>query len=215
MTTRKRKHRGCWPARLARARQARAAARKANAGRLLGWLLFVLGLLSIPVADLSAPPARTMGKRKPGAARPLVSNDDGASSPPSPYELGAPPSLRPRWSSQSGRYGGSRPTLARLVRDLRRPAAGREAGDMLMARIPVEDAELCDWVQEQLDDSSLTALVMWARPGLAETDVFASWSKAARRQAEEEAAALRETLTRTGGGGGDGSEGVSGGIWKP
>ncbi len=215
MTTRKRKRRGCWRARLARARQARAAARRANTGRLLAWLLFLLALLSTPVADFRPAPARTMDRRKLVAAPPLVSDDGGASRPPSPYELGAPPSLRPRWSPHAGRYGGSRPTLARLLRDLRRPAAGQEAADVLMARIPTGDAELRDWVQEQLDDGSLTALIMWAQPGIAETDVFACWKEAARRQAEEEAAALRETLTRTGSGGGDGSDGVSGGIRKP
>lgn len=215
MTTRKRKRRGCWRVRLARARQARAAARKANAGRLLAWLLFLLALLSIPVADFRATPARATVKRKPMPVPPLVPDDGGASRPPSPYELGAPPSLRPRWSPHAGRYGGSRPTLARLLRDLRRPAAGREAADVVMARIPAGDAELRDWVQEQLDDGSLTALMMWAQPGLTETDVFACWKEAARRQAEQEAAALRDTLTRTGGVGGDGSDGVSGGIRKP
>lgn len=209
MTTTKRKRRGCWRARLAHARQASAAARRANAGRLLAWLLFLLALLSIPVADFRAAPTAPVVRRKPVAAPPLLQDDGEPDRPATPYELGAPPSLRPRWSPHAGRYGGSRPTLTRLLRDLRRPAARQEAADVLMARIPAGDAELHDWVQEQLDDGSLTALVMWAQPGLTETDVFACWKEAARRQAEEEAAALRETLT------GDGSDGASGGIRKP
>lgn len=85
---------------------------------------------------------------------------------------------------------------------------------MLMARIPAGDSELRDWVQEQLDDGSVSALALWARPGLAEPDILAHWKEAARRQAEEEAAALRESLTHTGGGGssggGYGSDGVPG-----
>ncbi|MEP9397486.1 hypothetical protein [Mesorhizobium sp. KR2-14] len=56
MMTRKRKRRSCWDVRLSRARQARAAARKRNAGTLLAWLLFVLALLSISVADFSVTP---------------------------------------------------------------------------------------------------------------------------------------------------------------
>ena len=55
--------------------------------------------------------------------------------------------------------------------------------------------------------------------GLTEAEVFAHWKEAARRQAEEEAAALGESLTRTGdggsGGGGNGSDGPPGGTSRP
>ncbi len=215
MMTRKRKRRGCWDVRLSRARQVRTAARRRNAGRLLAWLLFVLALLSISVTGSSVTPAASAGKRKLVAAPPLAP-DGGPDRPASQYELGAPGALRPRRRSELGRYGNRRPTLARLLKDLRRSAARRDAADMLMARIPVGDAELREWVQEQLDDGSVSTLALWARPGLSEPDIFAHWKEAARRQTEEEAAALREFLTRTGGGGGgDGSDGVSGGIRKP
>lgn len=216
MMTRKRKRRGCWDVRLSRARHARAAARKRNAGTLLAWLLFALALLSISVADFSVTPASSTRKRKPVAAPPIAPDDGGPGRPASQYELGAPGTLRPRRRLELGRYGNRRPALARLLKDLRRPAARRDAADMLMARIPVGDAELREWVQEQLDDGSVSTLALWARPGLSEPDIFAHWKEAARRQAEEEAAALREFLTRTGGGGGgDGADGVSGGIRKP
>lgn len=215
MTIRKRKHRGCWHARLRRARHARASARKASTGRLLAWLLFLLALLSNPVADVRATPGGTSGKRQSVPVPPLVPDDDEGSRPPSPYELGAPPSLRPRWRGHGSRYARGHPRLSRLLRDLRRPAAAQEAADMLMARVPAGDAELRDWVQGQLDDGSVTALAMWTRPRAAETEVFACWKEAARRQAEEEAAALRDALTRAGGEGGGGSDGVSGGTRKP
>lgn len=219
MTTRKRKRRSCWDVRLTRARKARAAARRASAGRLLAWLPFVLVLLSIPVYGFPVRPAASTGKRKPVAAPPLAPDDGGPDRLASAYELGAPGALRPRRRPDLGRYGNRRPALSRLLKDLRRPAAMREAADMLMAKIPAGDAELREWVQEQLDDGSVSALSLWARPGLAEQDVLAHWKEAARRQAEDEAAALRESLSRTGGGGsgggGDGSDGVSGGIWKP
>lgn len=216
MTTRKWKRRSCWDVRLSRARQARAAARKCNAGTLLPWLLFVLALLSIPVTDFSVAPAACTGKRKPVAAPPITPDDGGPGRPATPYELGAPGPLRPQSRSELGRYGSRRPALARLLKDLRRPAARRDAADLLMTRIPVGDAELHEWVQGQLDDGSVSALALWARPGLSELEIFAHWKDAARRQAEEEAAALREALTKTGGGGGgDGSDGASGGVRKP
>lgn len=216
MTTRKRKRRSCWDVRLARARQARAAARRRNAGKLLACILFVLAFLSAPVTGFSVTPAAFARTRQSVVAPPLAPErlDHWAS----PYELGAPGALRPRVRSGHGRYGNRRLTLARLLKDLRRPAARREAADMLMARIPTGDAELREWVQGQLDDGSMSALVVWAQPGLAEPDVLLNWKEAARQQAEEEAA-LRELLTGTDGGGrgggGDGSDGVPGSTSKP
>lgn len=219
MMTRKQKRRGCWDVRLSRARQARAAARKRNAGTLLARLLFVLALLSISVADFSVSPASSTRKRKPVAAPPIAPDDGGPGRPASQYELGAPGTLRPRSRPERGRYGSRPPALARLLKDLRRPAARRDAADMLMARIPVGDAELHEWVQGQLDDGGVSALALWVRPGLSELDILAHWKVAARRQAEEEAAAMREFLAGTGGGGSgggaNGSDGIPGGIGKP
>lgn len=219
MTTRRRKRRSCWDVRLTRARQARAAARKRKAGRLLVWLMFGLALLAPPQPVVSVASSACARKRKPVAAPPLATDDGRPNRPASPYELGAPGALRPRRRPELGRYGGRRPALARLLKDLCRPAARQEAADMLMARMPAGDNELRDWVQEQLDEDNVSALAQWARLGSTESDVFADWKETARRQAEEEAAALRDHLTRTGGGGGggggNGSDGVPDGSRKP
>ena len=214
MTMRKKKRRNCWDVRLTRARQARAAARKRKAGWLLVWLMFGLALLSPPQPVYSVASAR---RRKAVAAPPLAADDGGLHPPASPHELGAPGALQPRRRLELGRYGGRRPALARLLKDLRRPAARQDAADMLMARMPAGDDELRDWVQEQLDSGSITALALWARPGFTEADIFADWKEAARRQAEEEAAELHDHLTRTGGsgGGGNGTDGVPGDTSKP
>jgi hypothetical protein len=183
------------------------------------WLMFVLALLSTPQRALLFAPAASTRRRKAVVAPPLSADDGGPERPASLYELGAPGMLRPRRRPELGRYGGRRPALARLLKDLSRPAARQEAADMLMARMPAGDNELRDWVQEQLDEDNVSALAQWARLGSTESDVFADWKETARRQSEEEAAALRDHLTRTGGGGGggggNGSDGVPDGSRKP
>lgn len=219
MTMRRRKRRSCWDVRLARARQARATARKRKAGWLLVWLMFGLALLSTPQRAFPFAAVASTRRWKAVAAPPRAVDDGGPDRPASPYELGAPGALRPRRRPELGRYGNRPPALGRLLKDLRRPAARQEAADMLMQRIPAGDDELRDWVQEQLDEDNVSALAQWARLGATESDVFADWKETARRQAEEEAAALHDHLTRTGGGGGggdgNGSDGISDGIRKP
>src|SRR5690606_16412109 len=183
MMAKKRKRRSCWEVRLTRARQARATARRRKAGRSVAWLLFVLAFLSIPRPGFSVTPSASPRTRQPMVAPPLAPEE--TDQPTTPYERGAPGALRPRPTSEARRYGNRRPPLVRLLKDLRRPAAQREAADVVVRRIPVGDAELREWVQQQLDDGIVSALALWARPGLTEAEVFAHWKEAARRQAEE------------------------------
>jgi len=181
MTDTRKRH--CWDARLVRARLARQRSRQRRAGWPLAWLLFALAFLS-PAVVVAAPNSeRERTQRADG-------NDyGGGSRPVSPIESDAPHTLRPRWVPQSGRYGGSRPSLARLLRDLRRPAARREAADTLLTRLPAGEATLRDWVAEQVNASSSTALATWVRPGMPEEDIIAAWRGAARREAESDVSA--------------------------
>lgn len=140
------------------------------------WLLFVLVLLS----------PETM-KREPVAVPPIMPDDDGVSDhPPTAYERGDPHRWRPKRRPELGRYGGSVPTLARLMKDLRRPSAKRDAADMLMSRLSAGNDDVRGWVRQQLDDGNVAALALWVRPGFSEDDIIAAWSDAARRQAEDE-----------------------------
>lgn len=174
------RNRRCWNARLSRAQLARQRARRRRAGWLLAWLLFALAFLS-PAVVVAAPDAEREGARRAGGG-----DYGGVSRSVSPFQSDAPNTLRPRWVSQSGRYGGSRPSLARLLRDLRRPAARREAADMLLARLPAGEVRLRDWVAEQLSTGSVTPLATWARSGMPDGDIIAAWRGAARREAESD-----------------------------
>lgn len=171
----------CWDVRLARARQARRRARKRRAGWLLMWIVFVLAFLS-PTVVLASREVRQQGVAASGTLR----HESIPSSPSGLPGMGAPLVHRPR---KSGRYDNSRPSLARLLRDLRRPAARQAAADMLLARLPTGEARLREWVAEQLDDGSLSALALWTRPGMGDDEIIATWKGAARRDAAREASA--------------------------
>ena len=175
------KRKRCWDARLARARQARQRARSRRAGWLLMWIVFVLAFFS-PAVVLAPREVLQQGVAASGTLR----HESSVSSQSGLPGMGAPLVHRPR---KSGRYDSTRPTLARLLRDLRRPAARQVAADMLLARLPTGEAGLREWVAEQLDDGSLSALALWARPGMGDDEIIATWKGAARRDAAREAPA--------------------------
>lgn len=194
MKKRKPTKRTCWDIRLARARQARAAARRRSRGWLLLLLAFAWGMLS-PSSAPAPRPFRDASPR-PASTPPVLPDDDGdASRPPSAYERGEPHRWRPKRRPELGRYGGTLPTLSRLIGDLRRAHARRDAADALMARLPAGDERLHDWVRQQLDEGNVSVLALWARPGIADVDIMAAWSAAAQMETLDEASQAREALT--------------------
>ncbi len=181
------KRKRCWDVRLARARQARQRARKRRAGWLLMWIVFVLAFFS-PAMVLAPKEVRHQGVAASGTMR----HESSPTSQSGLLGVGAPLVHRPR---MSGRYDNSRPSLARLLRDLRRPAARQDAADMLLSRLPTGEAGLREWVAEQLDDGSLSALALWARPGMGDDEIIATWKGAARRDAAREVPAPTSAST--------------------
>lgn len=95
------------------------------------------------------------------------------------------------------RYGGnnrycSAPSFTRLMLDLKRPAASRDAREVLLARI--SDPVTLEWVSNQIASGDLYKLAMWVRPWMSERDVLEAW----RMAAVAEAATLNEELSDCG-----------------
>jgi hypothetical protein len=82
--------------------------------------------------------------------------------------------MRPRHATVSGtvRYR-SRPSLSRLMADLRRPAARKDAAAALEARIA--DPAIRAWVAERVADNEINRLSIWVRPGRSEDTILAAW----------------------------------------
>lgn len=156
------KRRSCWKA--ARIRVQRR--RRPEGGRLIFLALVILELLSPPVSRswLFVAPADPEPLRRPNE-----------------YERGE--SFRPRNRPQHGRYP-SRPSLARLMRDLRRPAARRDARRFLEGMI--DDVITLRWVTERLDDGEVNRLAIYVRPGLSEESIFSAWSAEARAPVDDD-----------------------------
>lgn len=150
MKNSKRRQKSCAEIAMARARQAR---RQKKNPMLIGWI-FITALLSLrtPVM-LPVTPHRT---------------DADTDWPISDYERGystLPKPRRERYSEQ--------PTLKRLMRDLRRPAARNDATQFLLARI--DDIGLRGWVIEQIREDQINRLAIHVHPGLPDAAVIASW----------------------------------------
>lgn len=94
---------------------------------------------------------------------------------PNEYERGE--FFRPRPKPPGGRYA-SRPSLRRLMRDLRRPAARQDALEALLAI--VSDPETRSWIVERIDDDEVNRISIFVRPGMSEEAVFAAWAAEAR-----------------------------------
>lgn len=116
---------------------------------------------------------------------------------PTLWELGVPGSLRPRpphGRLLHGRYRAT-PTMTRILRDLRRPAARDAARAALMARLG-SDLDTLNWTAGLVDSDSQWRLALHARPGISDADVVAAWraeARADRAAAEAEAAAALRT----------------------
>ncbi len=191
---RNRRGRTCWNAALAKARRSRSKARRNPASAAVADLLFLIVLLASLVADMfgmvfaipSAP------RRAAGAA----AHEDGSPSrPPNEYELGMPGPWLPSVPRSTDRYRGRRPTLSRLLRDLRRPSARKDAEAAVLALIPPGETLLRSWVAAQLLRQDYMQLAVWARPHLSIAEILQRWQDAAFRQADEDEAAALEALS--------------------
>ncbi|TWH04019.1 hypothetical protein L614_001000000430 [Ochrobactrum sp. J50] len=149
MKKEKRRQKSCSDIARARARQARH--QKKNP-LVVGWI-FIAALLSI----------RT------GNPLPAVPHHDaGDDWPISDYERGFSLSQKPRRERYS-----EQPTMKRLMRDLRRPAAREDAMQFLLARI--DDVALRGWVIEQIREDRINRLAIHVHPGLHDATVISSW----------------------------------------
>ncbi|WP_176036079.1 hypothetical protein [Brucella tritici] len=146
----KRPQKSCAEIALTRARQAR---RQKKHPLLIGWI-FIAALLSI----------RTPVMRP---ATPQQSDTD-TDWPISDYERGYSTSPKPHRE----RYN-TQPSIKRLMRDLRRPAAREDAMQFLLARI--DDVGLRWWVIEQIREEKFNRLAVHVRPGLEDHAIIALW----------------------------------------
>ena len=150
MEMKKRRQKSCIEIALARARQAR---RQKKYPIQVGWV-FIAALLSLRTSVM--PPATPY--------RAAADNDW----PISDYERGYSTSPKPRRE----RYN-TQPSMKRLMRDLRRPAARDVATQFLLSRI--DDVALRSWVTEQIREGRINRLAIHVRPGLPDNTVIASW----------------------------------------
>lgn len=177
--TRRRK-RSCWQMARSRAQQARRKGRN----RLLVALVFVMTLLSIPSSVPTPGPApKRLHPPAPGEW------------PVTEYERGpAGPQRRQRRRDRYPR----RPSMRRLMHDLRRPAARADAERVLLAR--VDDADLRAWVSGHIRKARINRLSIYAREGIPEEAVVAAWQaeldaeRAAKADAAEEAREQAQVL---------------------
>lgn len=149
MEKRRRPQKSCMGIAQARARLAK---RQKKHPILICWI-FIAALLSIRAPAILVPTPRG-----------LESDYDW---PISDYERGysTKPKPRERYIVQ--------PTLKRLIRDLRRPAAREDALQCLLSRI--DDIALRGWVIEQIREDRINRLAINVRSGLPDTAVVASW----------------------------------------
>jgi hypothetical protein len=137
-------------------------ARKQGRSRLIAILIFLWAILSGPFRPrlVSGPPSSH--------------ETDGADWPITDYErgLGGDTFLRPRRAAGVGRYR-SRPSLSRLMTDLRHPAARKDAAAALEAR--VADPVTLEWIRERIAQDDISRLAIWVRPGKTEGTVMAAW----------------------------------------
>lgn len=127
------------------------------------WALFSAPFVRLPVAALPRPnPLRP--------TRPPRPRYDASAALPHGHGVDAP-TLRPSYAFK-GRYR-TRPGLAKLIADLRRRAARKDAAAELLPRVadPVARA----WAAERIVEDDITALAAHVRRGHPEEITFAAW----------------------------------------
>lgn len=154
------------------ARQRARHARKRGRSHAIVLLIFLWALLSGP---FRTPSVAVLPDR--GAA-PVPLQPVGAKSddwPVTEYERGGGGYVmrsRPAAVSRTGRYR-SWPSLSRLMADLHRPAARKDAAAALEARIV--DPFVRAWVADRIANDEINRLSIWVQSGRAEETVFAAW----------------------------------------
>lgn len=175
MTTDRRtnkRRKGCYEVAMRRARRAR----RRGLNPVLIWLLFVWAFLSAPLGPGVLP------RRAPGPANGQASQADW---PVTDYERGHPGPFRRRSTPSGSRYR-VRPSLQRLMADLRRPAARVDAAAALALRI--SDTAVRTWAAERIDKEEINRLAIWVRPGQSEEAVLAAWQEETEAALAEKAA---------------------------
>lgn len=151
MEKKKRRQKSCGEIALTRARQAR----RQKMNPILVGLTFIAALLSLRSAPVMEPatPCRSAADND----WPISDYERGYSTSPKPH--------RERYNTQ--------PTMNRLMRDLRRPAAREDATQFLLARI--DNIALRGWVIEQIHEDRINRLAIHVHPGLPDTAIIALW----------------------------------------
>ena len=150
MEKKKRRQKSCGEIALVRARQAR---RQNRHPVVVGWV-FIAALLSIRTPVML-----------PATPYPSEADNDW---PISDYERGYSTSPKPRRE----RYN-TQPSMKRLMRDLRRPAARDAATQFLLAS--VDDVGLRGWIIEQIREDRVNRLAIHVHPGMPDAVIIASW----------------------------------------
>jgi hypothetical protein len=168
----RRRERSCWQVARSRAQHTRRIGRN----RFLAALVFVLVLMRI-LLSVPVPAPKRLRPQKPGEW------------PVTEYERG-PAGPQRRHQPRRDRYP-ARPSIRRLMRDLRRPAARADAERALLARLG--DADLRGWVSDHIRKDRINRLSIYAREGIPEEAVVAAWradldaERAAKVEAADEA----------------------------
>lgn len=80
------------------------------------------------------------------------------------------------YSSSLGRFQNrysAPPSIRRLMRDLRRPAARLDAENTLLSTLT--DIDLRHWVGERIHNDEISRLSVFVRPGISDDSVIAAW----------------------------------------
>lgn len=156
----------------AMARQRALRAHREGRHGLVVFLIFVWALLSAPFVP---PPVVPLPRPMP--ARPLSPRMEPAGEMAVGFGPDVEvPALRPTYAA-ARRYK-TRPSLSKLMADLRRGAARNDAAAELLPRIVDNDTRR--WVADHIADNDITALAIHVRPGRPEEVSLAAWQHEAR-----------------------------------
>lgn len=173
METKKRRQKSCAEIALTRTRQAR---RQKKHPVVVCWV-FITALLSIRTPVMPATPYPSEADND----WPISDYERGYSTSPKPH--------RERYNTQ--------PSMKRLMRDLRRPAARDDATQFLLAGI--DDVGLRGWIIEQIRQDQINRLAIHVHPGCQDAAIIAAWQAEldAENTVNEEAVAATHTLLET------------------
>lgn len=167
----------CW--KVARSRAQRARSKGHN--RIVVGLIFVMSLLLMFSATSPQPAFKQA--RRPHPKTNAVTNN----------RLAPKASQNGTHISHPGRYQ-VRPSMWRLVQDLRRPTSRAEAERLLLARI--DDTDLRAWISGLIREDQICRLSNYARQGITEEAVLAAWQEEFDNERTAQADLVDEARTR-------------------